>query len=189
MRRVSLLGLICWIIFSTASPSLSQNTTAAMIQSWKDRANQGSAFAPFQLGHSYAHGQGVEKNLVEAARWYRLGAERGDFQAALMLADIYLQGIGVEKNETKAVELYVKVGKSESICASMGRLSLLMLAAKYSLGGQGVEPDKTQARALFERLFEVESVIMDRDKAKMDESSEKFDEALDTIRKMMPNDK
>ena len=189
MRRISLLGLICWIIFSTASPSLSQDTTAAMIQSWKDRANQGSAFAPFQLGHSYAHGQGVEKNLVEAARWYRLGAERGDFQAALMLADMYLKGVGVDKNEAEAIKWYVEVGKSESICAAMGRLSLLMLAAKYSLGGQGVEPDKTQARALFDRLFEVESAIMDREQAKIQKSSEKFDEALDTIKKMMPKDK
>ena len=162
MRRVSIIGLICWIILSTASLSLAHDTTAAMMQSWKDRAKHGSATAPFQLGWSYAHGQGVEKNQVEAARWYRLGAERGDFQAALELADMYLEGVGVEKNEAKAIEWYVKVGKSESICAAMGRANLLMLARNYSLGGHGVGPDKTKASALFDRLFEVEKVIMNR---------------------------
>jgi TPR repeat protein len=182
IRHVSILGMACWIILSTASLSLSQKTTSAMIQSWKDRANQGSAIAPYQLGYSYAHGQGVEKNLVEAARWYRLGAERGDSQAALELADMYLRGVGVKKNETEAIEWYVRVGKSESICAPMGRANLLMLAANYSL----VEPDKTKARAIFERLFEVEKAIMDRGQAKMHESSEKFDKSLDTIMKLMP---
>jgi TPR repeat protein len=189
MKRVSILGLICLVILSPASLSLAQDTTAAMINSWKERADQGSAFVPFQLGWSYAHGQGVEKNFTEAARWYRLGAERGDFQAAFELAEMYLKGVGVEKNEAKAIEWYVKVGKSESILAPIARVSLLFLARKYSLGEQGVHPDKIKAAALFDHLFEIETAIMDRGQAQLKESDRKFNEALDTIKKVMPKNK
>ena len=59
----------------------------------------------------------------------------------------------------------LRVGKSESICAAMGRAQLLVLARNYSLGGQGVEPNKKKALALFDRLFEVEEAIMDRGQA------------------------
>jgi TPR repeat protein len=189
MRRVSVLGLSFWIILFTASVSFAQGTTAEMIQGWKDRTNQGSVTAPYQLGFSYAHGQGVKKNLVEAARWYRLGGERGDFQAALELAGMYLEGMGVEKNEAEAIEWYVKVGKSESICAAMGRANLLILTMKYSLGGQGVEPDKMKARALFGRLFEIEEAITDRGQDKLHESSEKFNKSINNLEKIMQNSK
>jgi TPR repeat protein len=189
MRLFSILGLIFWIIISSSSLSFAHETTAEMIQCWKDRSNQGSITAPFQLGFSYAHGQGVEKNLIEAAKWYRLGAERGDMQAALNLADMYLEGVGVKKNEAKAIEWYVKVAKSESICNAMARLQLIMLTMKYALGSQGVEPDKRKARALFGRLFEIEEAIMERGQGKLHESSEKFDKAIDDLEKIIKKNK
>jgi TPR repeat protein len=188
MWRIYIFVLISWIIFLPAYPSLSQDTTPAMIQSWKESAKKGSIIGPFSLGYSYEHGKGVEKNLAEAAKWYLLGAERGDFQAALKLADMYLEGKGVGKDENRAIEWYTRIGKSESICAAMGRLRLLFLVRNYSLGGQGVEPDKAKASALFDRLFEIETAIINREQAKMNQSSEKFNNALDTIEKMIPKD-
>jgi hypothetical protein len=48
-----------------------------------------------------------------------------------------------------------------------------------------VEFDKTRANALFDRLFEIEKAIMDREQAKINQSSDKFDNGLNTIEKMM----
>src|SRR3989442_1075837 len=111
MRRVPIFVLIYWMIFLMPSLSLAEGTTTD-IQQWEDAANHGSVFAPFQLGYSYQHGQGVKKNMVEAAKWYSLGADRGDLQAALVLAGMYLRGEGVQTNEGKAIDLYVTIGKS-----------------------------------------------------------------------------
>lgn len=183
MRRIPFLGLVCWMLLFIPALSFAEGTTAGMIQLWKDRANKGSALAPFSLGYCYQHGEGVEKNLVEAAKWYSIGAERGDFQAALELAGMYLEGQGVQRNEEKAIEWYVKIGKSDGEVASMARTKLLVLARNYSLGDQGVKPNKTKARSLFERLFEVEIALMKRCQAQINESVDKFNQAMDTIEK------
>ncbi len=184
MIRFLILGLICWMILFIPSLSRAEGATAEMIQSWKDKVNQGDAYAPFQLGFCYQHGEGVKKNLVEAAKWYRLGAERGDFYAALTLADMYLKGEGVQQNEEKAIEWYVRVGRSGGWLAPMARVNLLALARNYSLGGEGVEPNKTKAHAIFQRLFEVEMALMERGRAEMNESVQKLNEAADTIMNM-----
>jgi len=176
-----ILWLICWLILSVPSLSGAEGTTSEMIKSWKDKSNQGDAYAPFQLGFSYQKGQGVKKNLVEAAKWYQLGAERGDFHAALTLADMYLKGEGVQQNEEKAIEWYVKVGESDGWYAPVARAHLLVLARNYSLGGEGVKPNKTKAHAIFKRLFEIETALMDKGQAEMDKSIQKANEAADTI--------
>ena len=155
-----------------------------MIQSWKDKSNQGDAYAPFQLGFSYQNGQGVKKNLVEAAKWYLLAAERGDLNAALTLADRYRNGEGVQQNEDNAIEWYVKVGKSDGWDAPIARATLLVLARNYSLSGEGVKPNKTKAHALFKCLLEVEMALIERGQAQMNESFQKFNEAADTINNM-----
>jgi TPR repeat protein len=175
MRKISIFGMVALIIFCATSVSFAGNTNA-MIQLWKDKANQGSPTAPFQLGWSYAHGQGVKKNLAEAAKWYRLGAKRGDFQAALELANMYLDGEGVQKNEDKAVDLYVKIGKTESILAPIAQIKLLLLARKYSLGGEQVKPDKKKASAMFDKLLEIETAKMNHCKDRMDKSAKKFND-------------
>jgi len=187
MKHFLMLGLICWMILITASLSHAEGTTAEMIQSWKDKAKQGDAYAPFYLGASYQDGQSAKKNLVEAAKWYQLGAERGDLRAALTLADMYRKGEGVQQNEEKAIEWYVKVGKSVGWLAPQARVNLLLLARNYSLGGDGVKPNKAKAHALFKRLFEIETALMDKGQAELDESVKKFNQAADTI-KNMPND-
>lgn len=40
-------------------------------------ANKGDAFAQWRLGHRYNEGKGVEKNRVEARKWWRKAAEQG----------------------------------------------------------------------------------------------------------------
>ena len=50
-------------------------TTA--LREWKPLAEQGVAFAQYNLGVMYANGQGVPQNYKTAVKWYRLAAEQG----------------------------------------------------------------------------------------------------------------
>ena len=40
-------------------------------------AEQGHMYAQFNLGSSYANGDGVPQDMVEAEKWYRKAAEQG----------------------------------------------------------------------------------------------------------------
>ena len=44
-------------------------------------AEQGNAIAQYGLGLIYANGEGIEKNLTEAMKWYRKAAEQGNENA------------------------------------------------------------------------------------------------------------
>ena len=44
-------------------------------------AEQGSDYAQSYLGIMYQEGQGVEQDLEEAIKWYRLAASQGDATA------------------------------------------------------------------------------------------------------------
>ena len=49
------------------------------------------------IGELYAQGLGVRRDLTEAERWYKLGADRGDRQATFALGLAKLTGTGVAK--------------------------------------------------------------------------------------------
>jgi len=61
------------------------------------------------LGEHYRLGQGLEKDLVEAVRFYRLAAELGEDSARLNLGDAYRLGEGVEKDLAEAIKWYWSV--------------------------------------------------------------------------------
>ena len=65
-------------------------------------AEKGYPLAECQVGYFYYRGLGVEKNLAQAAHWYRKAAEQGNKNAQLALADCYENGLGVPKNPSLA---------------------------------------------------------------------------------------
>lgn len=48
-------------------------------------AEQGHMYAQFNLGSSYANGDGVPQDMVEAEKWYRKAAEQGHEDAITAL--------------------------------------------------------------------------------------------------------
>ena len=68
----------------------------------KKAAEQDHAEAQCQLGDCFYLGQGVEKDLAQAAHWYRKAAEQGHVGAQLSLADCYANGWGVPKDPGQA---------------------------------------------------------------------------------------
>jgi TPR repeat protein len=61
------------------------------------------AEAQFTSGLTFAHGQGVAQDYVQAARCYTAAAEHGHSRAQLNLAVLYENGQGVARDQAKAL--------------------------------------------------------------------------------------
>ncbi|WP_173980533.1 tetratricopeptide repeat protein, partial [Magnetospirillum sp. UT-4] len=101
-------------------------------------ADQGHAWAQFNLGLSYHRGQGVAQNYSEAAKWYRMAADQGHARAQFNLGLSYHRGQGVAQNYSEAV-------KWCRMAADQGHAT-----AQFNLGlsyhrGQGVAQNYSEA--------------------------------------------
>ncbi|KAH3766358.1 hypothetical protein Pelo_1781 [Pelomyxa schiedti] len=71
-------------------------------------ADAGNAKAMFNLAVCYQNGHGVDKDLNQAAMFYRKAAELGHSTAMHQLSVCYDQGCGVDKDSTKALSLVMR---------------------------------------------------------------------------------
>ncbi|WP_254493022.1 tetratricopeptide repeat protein [Bartonella sp. B1099] len=53
--------------------------------------NYGNSKAQYQLGKIFLKGEGKEKNLIQAARWFQLSAKKGNSSAQAMLGNMLIQ--------------------------------------------------------------------------------------------------
>lgn len=82
--------------------------------SYEEKAKQGDPWAQYNLGEMYYSGQGVEKNLVEAAEWFRKAAEQGHAEAQNRMGEFYYNGWGIKKDYKEAVKWYQLAATHES---------------------------------------------------------------------------
>lgn len=77
-------------------------------------ANSGLAAAMLNLGVAYQRGDGVEKDVAEALRWYRRAAEPpNNFRMAKVnIGLLYRDGMGVEKDLTLAAKLFCEAAEA-----------------------------------------------------------------------------
>jgi TPR repeat protein/S1-C subfamily serine protease len=111
---------------------------AQAFEGYRKAAEQGEAWAQFNLGRSYYNGDGVAKDAVKAVEWFRKAAGQGEAKAQCALGVCYANGNGVAKDPVKAVEWYWKA-------AEQG-----LARAQYNLGGcyangNGVAKDASEA--------------------------------------------
>ena len=105
-------------------------------------AELGDLSAQIYLAEIYRDGNGVEKDVEESLKWYKMAAEDGNcdaiknitlvaengcLEAMLYLAQSYEEGIGVEADDDKAFEWYYLAAKSGNLEA------IQWLAAKMVL--------------------------------------------------------
>jgi TPR repeat protein len=118
----------------TASPQ-----QAGMAPALLARANGGDAAAAVLVGDSYAAGNGVARDLKQAAAWYQKAADKGDINGELHLAALYRDGgKGFPRDMTQAAAWYRKAAEQGDVGAQ-GTLGTL-----YSMG-QGVEQSYVEA--------------------------------------------
>src|SRR5258708_4207265 len=79
----------------------------------------------------FQYGRGVTTNFVEAARWYRLGAEHGDAMAQNNLGWFYQKGLGVDRDPKEALKWYQKAAEQGEPLAEKN------LARMYADGAYG----------------------------------------------------
>ncbi len=101
------------------------------------QARAGDVVSQRHLGEVYANGMGVREDDVEAAKWFKMAAEKGDVIAARILGYFYARGDGVPKSDSEAVSWWrFAAGRGDADAA-------------YSLGvaylkGEGVQASEAE---------------------------------------------
>jgi TPR repeat protein len=103
--------------------------------------------AQCNLGLCYECGRGVEKDVVEAVKWYRKAAEQGHSRAQCNLGYMYEIGRGVETDVAEAVKWYRKAAEQGLSRAQWN------LAFCYE-NGRGVETDVAEAVKWYRKAAE-----------------------------------
>lgn len=121
-----------------ASTAYQKGDYKAALQELRPLAEKGDPEAQHNLGVMYAEGQGVQKDLNEAAKWLRLAAEQGHSLAQFYLGIFYREGVGVQQDSREAVK-WIKLS------AEQGNQ-----IAQYNLGtmydeGKNIQQDYKEA--------------------------------------------
>lgn len=132
------------------------------VEWYRKAAEQGNAYAQYNLGNCYYYGNGVPQDNTEAAKWYRKSAEQGNADAQYMLGELaddfedavewylkaaeqgnadaqyelggcYRYGHGVQRNLSEAVKWYLKAAERGSMMAQYE-------AGRYYYSGLGGLP-------------------------------------------------
>jgi TPR repeat protein len=72
------------------------------LKHWLVEAEAGDADIQARIALMYLLGEGSEKNLQQAARWFGESAEQNFGKAQYQLGRLYASGIGVEQDDVKA---------------------------------------------------------------------------------------
>lgn len=113
-----------------------------------EAAKKGDSLALFEIGARYTDGRGVKIDLAEAAKWYKLSADRGLAPAEYRLANFYEKGTGVTRDVEKAKTLY-KSAAEKGNASAMHNLAVL-----YATGVGGT-PDFSEAARWFKQAAEL----------------------------------
>ena len=103
---------------------------------WLPLAESGDPAAQRNLGHLFRKGQGVTRDLVKAAEWYRRGAEFGFARAQANLASMHLQGDGVAQDYAEAAKWFERAANQGHAIAQYN----LALMYERGLGVPRSEP-------------------------------------------------
>jgi localization factor PodJL len=101
-------------------------------------AADGDTAAIFEIARRYTDGDGVERNLIEAAKWYEIAAERGYAPAQYRYANFLEKGHGLSVDLSKSAIWYEKAAQQGNAMA-MHNLAVLktsgLLKDGVDLGG------------------------------------------------------
>ena len=119
---------------------------------WYRKAAEKEVVAQYKLGECYEKGEGVEKNEIEAFKWYHKAAEGGYANAQCRIAQMLEIGQGCDLDEERAYQWYYKAAQSDNA------------EAQYYLGcvyqyGNGAPMEFEKAKYWFEKAAANEYAI------------------------------
>ncbi len=107
-------------------------------RSLADAASSGDANALFEIGTRFTEGRGVAADPTEAAKWYKLAADKGFAPAQYRYANVLEKGTGVARDLSQAADYYRKAAEAGNVNAMHN------LAVLYASGATG-QPDYAKA--------------------------------------------
>lgn len=137
-------------LYSQNSEIYSQNSENGIITDgsealrWYDMASLYENDAHIEIAKMYLDGNLLPQNNIEAARRYRLAAERGSSRAQVALGIMYTEGRGVARSEAEAVHWFREAANQNN---SEGQARLGLMYAS----GAGVEQDVAEALHWYRR--------------------------------------
>ena len=116
-----------------------------MLDSLKEKANDGNIKAQLMLGGMYGGGFGVDKDEKEAFKWYKMAADNAndDGRASSIVGNFYSNGIGTDKSDSLAVVYFKKASDKGHVFAT------LALGYCY-LTGKGTTQNSIKAKKCFD---------------------------------------
>ena len=142
-----------FLIFLLASavfqlPAQQSEADRKMLAEIRAKAEKGDAPSQCDLGNAFSFGNlGVEKDEIEAVKWYRKAADQNVANAQYNLGCCYDDGEGVAKDVGEAVKWYRKAA-DQNVANAQNNLGLCY--AK----GQGVEKDYVEAVKWYRKAAE-----------------------------------
>tara|TARA_B100000686_G_scaffold321235_1_gene373714 strand:- start:40 stop:1299 length:1260 start_codon:yes stop_codon:yes gene_type:complete len=103
--------------FASGLRSYEAGSYHAAYKEWLPLAEGGDPAAQRNLGHLYRLGQGVAKDFVKAAEWYRKSAKQGFARAQANLGNMYLRGQGVPKDPIIAAKWFTRAAQQDNAIA------------------------------------------------------------------------
>lgn len=114
-------------VAATTVPVQDAITVPAGIEpaSLAEAAAKGDTQALFEIAARYTDGRGVAADRTEAAKWYKLAADRGLAPAQYRLANLYEKANGVERNLPEAKRYYT-LAAEQGNAGAMHNLAVLL---------------------------------------------------------------
>ena len=146
--KMRVFAAMCLFILSLSARADFNNGVVALMMGDYDKAlsilvplaeTADHAYAQYFVGRMHAAGQGVDKDLEAAAKWYRKAAESGVADAQFRLGNLYKAGDGVPKDMEYAYGWY-------TVAAHLGNAKAI---EAVSLTADKLSPDEMkEAEAL-----------------------------------------
>ncbi len=141
------------------APGIRQSPTTAVVL-YRAAAKRGHPEAMYWLGWCFEHGEGTEKDHVQALEWYQRAARKGNADALNAAGLLHLTGRGTRRDLDRARELFSRAAAAGS------PWGMNNLAGLYEMGW-GVARDPKKARELYEKAAAAGLRVARRNLARM----------------------
>ena len=121
---------------------------AAAFETWLALGRGGHPHAQYNLGQMYRRGQGISRDLAEAAVWYRRAAMRNHRSAQYNLGSMYVRGLGIPRDDIQGYKWFALAaaqGDGEAI-ANRDLLAKRMSAAEIAAAAKLLAQAKAARR-------------------------------------------
>jgi len=138
--RIIFLIFIVYLGLPYMAFSSDNNPFADNAGKLKARAEDGDLVAQFMLAKLYYYGFGIERNYMEAIKWFQAAADQGHASAQFLLGEAYERGRGLKRDYMQAAEWYQRA-------ALQGHYLAMHSLSYFYLHGLGVHKSLITAYA------------------------------------------